>query len=438
MIPIRTLFISLALFVPAIIAPGLALAAPVVTPQIDSFEIEAVERLEAGTDLIFTLEGTPASKATLRITGVKRIISMQEVEPGIYEAEYTIKLKDRLTANTAVRASLRRGKRVATARLDQPLMIAKAPVAAPKPVSLAIQQFRMTPVRDMDPGTELNFTLKGTPNAKAGFAIEGVAENLALIEAPAGSGIYEGRYTVRRNDNFPTGVNISATATLVLGDQSAHARLEQVGKDTNGPVIKNQRPFDGETVSSSNPVIISATLDDGSGSGVDPRSVRLLLNDRDVTRDSSITAGAVKYQAPQGLERGQYRVEVLAKDLAGNAARAAWSFAAQPGESADRQLPLDIYRPANNSEVSGDQIEVRGRSWPNTNIDVQVEASTALVGPFGFKQNIFTKSLQTDSEGYFDFAFEPPIKQRGTRYEVKLKASNGDQTKEQTLILFQR
>lgn len=439
MIPIRTLFISLALFLTTIITPGVALAAPVVTPQIDSFEVDAVERLEAGTDLVFTLEGTPASKATLRITGVKRIIPMQEVEPGIYEAEYTIKLKDRLTANTAVRASLRRGNRVATAKLDQPLMIAKAaPVATPKPVSLAIQQFRMTPVRDMDPGTELNFTLKGTPNAKAGFAIEGVAENLPLIEAPAGSGVYEGRYTIRRNDNFPTGVNISATATLALGDQSAHARLEQVGKDTDGPVIKNQRPFDGETVSSSNPVIISATLDDGSGSGVDPRSVRLLLNDRDVTRDSSITAGAVKYQIPQGLERGQYRVEVLAKDLAGNTARGAWSFAAQPGESADRQLPLDIYRPANNSEVSGDQIEVRGRSWPNTNIDVQVEASTALVGPFGFKQNIFTKSLQTDSGGYFEFAFEPPIKQRGTRYEVKLKASNGDQTKEQTLILFQR
>ncbi len=437
MIPVRTLFVSLALFVSAVIPPGLAQAATVVKPQIDSFEVDAVERLEAGTDLFFTLEGTPASKATLRITGVKRVIPMQEVEPGVYEAEYTIKLKDRLTANTVVRASLRRGSRVATEKLDQPLMIAKvAPVATPKPVLPVIDQFRMAPTQEMDPGTELKFTLKGTPNAKAGFAIEGVAENLPLAETPVGSGVYEGRYTIRRNDNFPTGVNI--TATLVLGDQSAHVRLEQVGKDKDSPVIKNQRPFDGETVSSYNPVIISATLDDGSGSGVDPRSVRLLLNDRDVTRDSSITASALRYQIPQGLERGQYRVEVRAKDLAGNSARAAWSFATQPGESADRQLPLDIYRPANNSEVSGDQIEVRGRSWPNTNIDVEVEASTSIVGPFGFKQNIFTKSLQTDSGGYFEFAFEPPIKQRGTRYEVKLKASNGDQTKEQTLILFQR
>jgi len=437
MIPVHTLFVSLALFLGTVIAPGLAQAAPVVTPQIDSFEVDAVERLEAGTDLVFTLEGTPASKATLRITGVKRIISMQEIEPGIYEAEYTIKLKDRLTANTVVRASLRRGSRVATAKLDQPLMIAKAaPVATPKPVPPVIEQFRMAPAQEMDPGTELKFTLKGTPNAKAAFAIEGVAENLPLVETPAGSGVYEGRYTIRRNDNFPPGVNI--TATLVLGEQSAHARLEQGDKDKEPPVIKNQRPFDGETVSSSNPVIISATLDDGSGSGVDPRSVRILLNDRDVTRDSSIIASAIKYQIPQGLERGQYRVEILAKDLAGNSARAAWSFAAQPGESADQRLPLNIYSPANNSEVNGDKIEVRGRSWPNTNIDVEVEASTALVGPFGFKQNIFTKSLQTDSGGYFDFAFEPPIKQRGTRYEAKLKASNGDQTKEQTLILFQR
>lgn len=437
MTSVRTLFVSLALFLGAAIAPVLAQAAPVVTPQIDSFEVDAVERLEAGTDLAFTLEGTPASKATLRITGVKRIIPMQEVEPGIYEAEYTIKLKDRLTANTVVRASLRRGSRVATAKLDQPLMIAKAaPVATPKPVPPVIEQFRMAPAQEMDPGTELKFTLKGTPNAKAAFAIEGVAENIPLVETPAGSGVYEGRYTIRRNDNFPPSVNI--TATLALGEQSAHARLEQMGKDNDPPVIKNLRPFDGETVSIPNPIIISATLDDGSGSGVDPRSVRILLNDRDVTRDSSITASAVKHQIPQGLERGAYRVEILAKDLAGNSARAAWSFAAQPGESADQRLPLNIYSPANNSEVNGDKIEVRGRSWPNTNIDVEVEASTALVGPFGFKQNIFTKSLQTDSGGYFEFAFEPPIKQRGTRYEAKLKASNGDQTKEQTLIVFQR
>ncbi|MBI3344525.1 MAG: hypothetical protein HY028_06705 [Gammaproteobacteria bacterium] len=261
-------------------------------------------------------------------------------------------------------------------------------------------------------------------------------KNLPLAETTVGSGVYEGRYTIRRDDNFPPGVNI--TATLVLGEQSAHARLEQMGKDKDSPVIKNLRPFDGETVSIPNPIIISATLDDGSGSGVDPRSVRILLNDRDVTRDSGITASAVKHQIPQGLERGQYRVEILAKDLAGNSARAAWSFAVQPGESTDRLLPLDIYGPANNNEVSGNKIEVRGRSWPNTNIDVEVEASTSIVGPFGVKQNILKKSLQTDSGGYFDFAFEPLIKQRGTRYEATLKATHGDQTKEQTLILFQR
>jgi hypothetical protein len=418
--------------------PGLAQAATVVTPKIDSFGVDAVDKLDPGTDLVFTLQGTPASEATLRITGVKRIIPMQEVEPGIYEAEYTIKLKDQLTANTVMRASLRRGSRVATTKLDQPLMIAKepAPAAAPKPAMPAIEHFRMAPVQTMEPGTEMKFTLNGTPNAKAGFTIEGVAENLPLAETPVGSGIYEGRYTIRRDGSISPGVKI--TATLTLGDQSVHALVEQMGKDNDPPVIKNLRPIDGETVSIPNPIIISATLDDGGGSGVDPHSVRILLNDRDVTRDASITADAIKYQIPQGLERGQYRVEVRAKDLAGNSARTTWSFAAQPGESADRRLPLDIYSPANNSEVSGNKIEVRGRSWPNTNIDVEVKASTFIVGPFGVKQNIFKKSLQTDSGGYFDFAFEPLIKQRGTRYEAKLKAGNGDQTKEQTLILFQR
>ena len=134
MISARTLFVVLTLFFSAVVTPGSAQAAAAVTPQIDSFEVDTVEKLDPGTDLVFTLEGTPAAKATLRITGVKRIIAMQEVEPGIYEAEYTVKTKDKLTANTAVRASLRKGSRVATAKLDQPLMVVKevAPPAAPK------------------------------------------------------------------------------------------------------------------------------------------------------------------------------------------------------------------------------------------------------------------------------------------------------------------
>ncbi len=40
---------------------------------------------------------------------------------------------------------------------------------------------------------------------------------------------------------------------------------------------------------------------------------------------------------------------------------------------------------------------VRGRSWPNTTIDVQVEAGISIVGSLGVKQ--------TDTRGYFDFAF---------------------------------
>ncbi|MEO5573826.1 MAG: hypothetical protein ABIR48_05005, partial [Gammaproteobacteria bacterium] len=371
----------------------------------------------------------------LRITGVKRIITMQEIEPGIYEAEYTIKRKDRLTANTTVRASLRRGTRVATAKLSQPLMIANA-VATSKPALPVIEQFRLVSAQELTPGTELRFTLKGTPNAKAGFTIEGVAENLPLTETPAGSGTYEGRYTIRRNDNLAADANI--TATLALGDQSARTRLDQASKDKDPPLIKNQRPFDGDTVSSSTPVIISATLDDGNGSGVDPRSVRIMLNDLDVTRDSSITATTIKYQVPQSQERRNYSVEIFAKDLNGNFTRATWSFEAQAGETANRRLPLDIFSPANNSEVSGDRIEVRGRSAPNTSIDVQVDASTALVGSFGFKQNILRKTLQTDAGGYFEFAFEPPLKQSGTRYDAKIKARNADQTQEQNLVLFQR
>ncbi|UBF30683.1 hypothetical protein K9N68_36590 (plasmid) [Kovacikia minuta CCNUW1] len=66
-------------------------------PQIDSFRVNPVSQLSPGTELVFTLQGTPNAQAMLTIGTTARNLPMREVEPGYYEGRYTIRIQDQLT-----------------------------------------------------------------------------------------------------------------------------------------------------------------------------------------------------------------------------------------------------------------------------------------------------------------------------------------------------
>lgn len=77
----------------ALFAPMAAAA-----PEISSFGVDQVSALDPGTDLEFTLEGTPNARVSLRITGVPRAINLKETDRGFYEGTYTVRKKDRISA----------------------------------------------------------------------------------------------------------------------------------------------------------------------------------------------------------------------------------------------------------------------------------------------------------------------------------------------------
>lgn len=83
--------------------------------DIQRFTMEP-NRIEPGMELVFTLEGTPYATATLSIRDVARDLSMTEVQPGVYEGRYTVRQRDRFSANN-VSAKLEANGRVAQARL---------------------------------------------------------------------------------------------------------------------------------------------------------------------------------------------------------------------------------------------------------------------------------------------------------------------------------
>ena len=197
-------------------APVQAQSANHTTPHIDGFNVEEVATLTPGTDLAFTLYGTPNGHATLHIKGARRLTTLTEVEPGRYEGTYTISSRDALNARSSVVANLRVGNHVASSVLAESLQTtagqnatARQPGVAPK-----IERFDVQPVSDLNGGTELRFTLLGTPGGKADMTIGGTTGRFFLPEVRSGE--YAGVYTIKQRDHVMA--NSAVTANLRVGD----------------------------------------------------------------------------------------------------------------------------------------------------------------------------------------------------------------------------
>lgn len=190
-------------------------------PRIDGFNVEEVQALTPGTDLNFTVYGTPGGKASLHINGARRLVALTEVEPGQYEGTYTISGRDTLTARSGVTANLRVGNHVASSVLAESLQkggttVATAPGVAPK-----IERFDVQPTTDLSGGNELKFTLFGTPGGKADMTIAGTTGRFFLPEVRSGE--YAGVYTIKRRDHVMS--DSAVTANLRVGNAVTSATL---------------------------------------------------------------------------------------------------------------------------------------------------------------------------------------------------------------------
>lgn len=433
-------FLLLAAVAPVATISNPAYAQRAGSPAIDKFYVDSDNRLAPGAELTFTIEGTPRGKASVRISGLKRNIPLKEVSSGVYEGGYTIKRKDQITASNTVRATLRAGGRSIGETYSLPTeyrsapsaAAAPAPAPAPQLAAPKIDRFTVTPIGNIEPGADLRFAMTGTPGAKAYFTIEGVANNVPMREVTRGN--YEGSYTIRRLDHFPSHVNISGT--LEANGQAVGTRLNQaLIADARPPVIRNVSPRDGETVAASNLTSISATFDDSGGVGIDPKSVRVTVAGRDITQNSQITTQFFNYRA--NLQPGRYPVVVTARDLVGNAVRHAWTFSVAPQAPA-ATLPLQVLSHANNATVSGGTTEVRGRTAPDAQVDVKVQGLSSVAGLFGVRQQVYDQSLRADPNGNFAFSFRPQYSVPGTRYEITMNATKADLKTEAHLVLFQQ
>lgn len=202
-------------------------------PRIHGFNVDEVRRLTAGTELNFSIYGTPGGTATLHIVGAQRNLNLYEGEAGHYEGAYTISNRDRITPASTVTANLRVGNQVVTNVLSTSLQAnagsrnqrqaerraeRQAGAALPK-----ITRFDVQPSSELDRGSDLAFTLYGTPGGKAEVTIAGAKGKFFLDEMKSGE--YSGIYTIKRRDRIAS--NSIVTANLLVGDRSTTTTLNK-------------------------------------------------------------------------------------------------------------------------------------------------------------------------------------------------------------------
>lgn len=431
---IAALFLLLPAASVMLAVPASALAQPA-QPELRSLQVATDDGLNAGARLDFTVEGTPRGQASLRLRGVPRNIVLKETSRGVYTGSYTLRRQDRISENSAVRATLKVRNRSVGAEYSLPAGIANSSVAVAPTTGLKIDRFSVAPVDKLEPGAELRFTVNGMPGGTAEFDIPGVVSNVPMREVRPG--VYEGAYTIRRLDNLAP--SRPAVATLRAGNRAVTSTLAQsLMVDAKPPVVRNVSPLDGTSVSRGAATSVSATFDDAGGVGVDPKTVRILLAGRDVTAASQITAQFFTYRAD--LPAGRYPVDVSARDLAGNAVRQTWTFDVVPAaNAAPATVLLQVTSHANNAAVEGSPVLVRGRTAPGALVDVKVSAVGTLAGIFGLNQDLLTQRVQADGNGNFSFSFTPQLPLPGTRYEISMTAGKDGMTPTETkLVLFQK
>lgn len=99
-----------------------------------------------------------------------------------------------------------------------------------------ITGFNVDEVRDLAPGTELDFDLYGTPGGWATLRIDGATRNLNLTETSPGT--YQGTYTVGTHDRLNPGSRVTANLrvnNMVDTKILAESIVRGPGRYDNGP-----------------------------------------------------------------------------------------------------------------------------------------------------------------------------------------------------------
>jgi hypothetical protein len=156
--------------------------------------------------------------------------------------------------------------------------------------------------------------------------------------------------------------------------------------------IGNLRPASGSTVSTRRPAI------SGSFSrAVDPNSVRITLDGRDVSSTSYVSASSFLFSPPYDLDANTHTVRVTGKDGDGNAFDQTWNF--NSGSSSAQNYITNVL-PSNGTTVGG-SFTVSGETVPNSVVHITAVSTANMGGYFTVSTGSYAADITADSSGRF-------------------------------------
>ena len=194
--------------------------------------------------------------------------------------------------------------------------------ATPTAGTIAIGSFTISASRPLRAGEGFDITLDGTPGGAATFDIGNAITDIPMREVTPGA--YRAHYTIPDRFNV---TQIPIYGHLSVGPTRA-PRVEataQLSAATTPPSIVDVAPPSGQTVNTSRPNIY-ATFASPSEVGINPSSVVLIVNGRDVTASATRSSTFITYGPGFDYSDGPVTVLVRVADLAGNTSSRSWTF----------------------------------------------------------------------------------------------------------------
>jgi hypothetical protein len=209
-------------------------------------------------------------------------------------------------------------------------------------------------------------------------SVNGQAQTLDVAPFVVGASTYVPLRFV--SQALGAGVNYDATNKIVAlsngGAPAAAAAAAVAGSRLRlGPI----RPGRDADVPTRRPTIEAQF----AGAAADPNTLKITLDDLDVTSQTSRSPSGFVYSPPSDLQSMRHVVRVTGNDASGAPFEAHWSFTS--GTSAVQNTLSDV-SPRDGAEV-GSQFTVSGRSLPGALVVVQVGATagnpTTVAGAVG-------------------------------------------------------
>ncbi len=431
-------------------APKKKKPAPAKALSINRITVTSPDTLKAGDELVVQAFGTPSATATFGVEGGPQGVPLKEIQPGVYEANYTVRNADKGT-KAKLSVTLNAPKSTAVTKAADTTISLNAPAVVPVPAApaaptaspLRVEKITTRATGPLLAGDELVVKATGTPKATASFSIEGFVQNLPLKETQ--EGVYEGSYTVRRNDS-KANAKLLVTLSRPGSDPVTQAADTPVSIDALPPLLQNAQPENGSSVASRTPDI-STSYGDGEGTGVDPQTIRLLVNEQDVTKQATIGRDFIAYRPSQPLADNAMKAEVQMADRAGNKTNLKWSFNFGTPSTTTTPVPSEQAKllPTLTNFKSGDSIaipaKIEGKTAPFASVQIQAEAASNVLGPIGLSQQILNSTIKADGAGLFTFTLQPSFTlPSGTRYRVNITATDpqGAQSQKTEALFLQK